>query len=177
MKKSIFSLLIIPLITICGMIEPGFSQSYKIPQSVFGNGGSPTLSLSNHINGTLGQPVIGIITGTSYKEFIGFWQSITYHVTGVNDETNLSSGFLIVQNYPNPFNSKTTISYTLPGDSYISLGIFNVLGEKVASLVDKTQQAGQYTVDWDASSFVSGTYFCRLEAGNNFQTSVLLLIK
>jgi hypothetical protein len=131
------------------------------------------------INGTLGQPVIGINTSTSNKVYSGFWNSIQFIITDVIDEPgrNLSSGYYMGQNYPNPFDTRTTITYVIPHDSHIVLSIFNVLGEQIVTLVNDKKLAGQYSVDWDASNFSSGTYYCRLKAGDKSETSVLNLIK
>ncbi len=81
------------------------------------------------------------------------------------------------QNYPNPFNSETEIRYTLPRDSYISLKVYNILGQKVATLVDRKQQAGCEIARWDASSFSSGIYFYRLKAGDFTETRKMILLK
>jgi len=85
------------------------------------------------------------------------------------------------QNYPNPFNPKTIINYELPITSEIELSIYNILGQKVATLVSKKQPAGRYQVEWDASRFASGVYFYRLSAEGRAQSVVqtrkLVLLK
>jgi hypothetical protein len=72
--------------------------------------------------------------------------------------------FALDQNYPNPFNPTTTIRYQLPTDSRVSLQIINLLGQVVGILSDETQSAGYKSINWNASSFASGIYFCRMEA-------------
>jgi hypothetical protein len=70
--------------------------------------------------------------------------------------------------YPNPFNNITNIEYTLPEDLNVRLNIYNVIGEKVASLVtNERQQAGQYTIKFDGSNLKQGIYYCKIEATNN----------
>jgi hypothetical protein len=82
--------------------------------------------------------------------------------------------FHLDQNYPNPFNPTTAISCQLPVTSKIHLDVYDVLGRKVASLVDGIKSAGDYCITWDASTFSSGVYFYRVEAtpvsgnGNSF---------
>jgi len=98
---------------------------------------------------------------------------------GVEDEEWLSlpDKFSLAQNYPNPFNPITEIAYALPKDCNVKLTIYNVLGQKVASLVDGKQKGGYKTVKWDASSFSSGIYFFRLKAGDFVQTRKMVLLK
>ena len=96
----------------------------------------------------------------------------TLDVRGV-DETKPSI-FELLQNYPNPFNPKTVIRYSLSVNSLASLRIYDVLGREIARLVDGRQEAGWYTVSWDARNVPSGVYFYRLQAvsinnpGNRF---------
>ncbi|KAA3617501.1 MAG: T9SS C-terminal target domain-containing protein [Calditrichaeota bacterium] len=86
--------------------------------------------------------------------------------------------FKLNQNYPNPFNPTTTIEYQLPKTSKIQLSIYNLLGQKVATLVNKKQSAGKYSVEWDATGFSSGLYFYKLETGSGFeQTRKLVVLK
>jgi hypothetical protein len=82
-----------------------------------------------------------------------------------------------MQNYPNPFNPTTIIRYQLPTASMVQLEVFDVLGKKVASLVNSAQAAGDYSVTFNASNLASGVYFYRLQAGNFVQTKKMLFIK
>jgi hypothetical protein len=85
--------------------------------------------------------------------------------------------FSLNQNYPNPFNPITKIDYELPITNYVNLSIFNLLGQKVATLVDKKQPAGSYQLQWDASDFASGLYYYRIEAGNFIKTRKMIYLK
>jgi hypothetical protein len=103
-------------------------------------------------------------------------------VTAINNlNTTLPSGYSLEQNYPNPFNPITKINYELPVTNYADLSIYNLLGQKVATLVDKKQAAGRYQVQWDASGFASGIYIYQLKAKSKKQKAILtrklLLIK
>jgi hypothetical protein len=99
---------------------------------------------------------------------------------GIIDEfidSALPQTFILNQNYPNPFNPSTTISYQLPKTSEVELSIYNLLGQKVTTLVSKKQTAGSYQVTWDASGFASGIYYCKLQAKSFCQTRKLILLK
>ncbi len=81
------------------------------------------------------------------------------------------------QNYPNPFNPITTIRYALPEDSQVQLEVYNVLGQRVATLVDGEQQTGWHTAQFDGASLASGTYIYRLIAGDQMETGKMMLVK
>ena len=84
-------------------------------------------------------------------------------VVGVNGEqTPVPSEFALEQNYPNPFNPTTRIQYSLPSRGFVSLKIYNMLGEEVAVLANGTQEAGRKAVEWRAEKLSSGVYFARL---------------
>lgn len=72
--------------------------------------------------------------------------------------------YRLEQNYPNPFNSRTIISFKVPALSRVSLKVFNLLGQEVASLIDGQVQPGGYDLQWDASHLSSGVYFYRMES-------------
>jgi hypothetical protein len=77
---------------------------------------------------------------------------------------DLPTSYSLEQNYPNPFNPSTAISFQLSAVSLVKLEVFDVLGRKVATLVDGLQPAGSYTVRWDAANQSSGVYIYRLKA-------------
>ena len=83
----------------------------------------------------------------------------------------------LFQNYPNPFNPVTTIEFYLPNAGEVTLKIFNILGEEVATLVSEKLAAGSYKYNWNASEFASGVYFCQLQAGEFVQIKKLILLK
>ncbi len=88
----------------------------------------------------------------------------------------LAQDFRLEQNYPNPFNPSTTIRYALPWQSYITLSIFNTLGQQVAELVRGELEAGSHEAKFDAAGLPSGVYFYRLRAGDFVQTKKLILL-
>jgi hypothetical protein len=85
--------------------------------------------------------------------------------------------FTLSQNYPNPFNPSTNINYDVVTTSQVRLTVYNLLGQKVATLVDGVRPAGSYTVTWDAANLPSGMYIYRLEAGANAVSRMMTLLK
>jgi len=98
--------------------------------------------------------------------------------TSVSDEnTSGQEAFILVQNYPNPFNPATTISFSLPSKSFVSLKVFDVLGKEVAIVVAEELSAGKHSQQWNANGLPSGVYFYRLQAGSFTQTKKLVLLR
>ncbi len=87
------------------------------------------------------------------------------------------TAFLLEQNYPNPFNPMTTIRFSIPTASNVSLKIYNTIGQEVATLIDGLRPAGEYTHEFDATSMSSGLYFYRLEAGGLSDVKKLMVLK
>ena len=90
---------------------------------------------------------------------------------------NLPDDYGLSQNYPNPFNPSTTIEYALPQDAFVRLEVFNMLGQRVAVLVDSEQQAGYHKVVFDGSQLASGVYLYRLAADDFINMKRFVLIK
>jgi hypothetical protein len=142
------------------------SAQYAIPRSVFGSGGASLSSSANKLVGTLGQPFIGTMSGVSNKHNAGFWYVQRYLLTSVKEKSveELPAEYQLEQNYPNPFNPSTTIEFALPEESQVSIKLYNVLGEEVATLVEEVEPAGFHKVQWKPERLASGVYLFRLEA-------------
>ena len=95
----------------------------------------------------------------------------------VSSTANRPSSFELNQNYPNPFNPSTTISFSLPTKSFVTLKIFDVMGKEVSDIVSEELLPGNYSQQWDASNMPSGVYFYRLQAGSFTETKRLVLMK
>lgn len=99
-------------------------------------------------------------------------------------QTNLSNNYQgepfeykLYQNYPNPFNPTTMISYSLPQNSFVSLRVYNSLGNEVAVLVNKNKPAGNYDVLFDGKNLSSGIYYFQLKANDFIKVKKMILIK
>jgi sugar lactone lactonase YvrE len=90
---------------------------------------------------------------------------------------NIPDIYGLDQNYPNPFNPSTKINYQLPITNEVELSIYNLLGQKVATLVDEEQRAGYHQVEWEASGFASGIYYYKIEAGEFQDVKKMIFLK
>ena len=99
-------------------------------------------------------------------------------VTGIGAAPSTApGGFRLDQNYPNPFNPTTTIGYRLAAWEHVALGVYNILGQRVATLVDEDQPPGEHKVQFNGTGLASGVYFYRLHAGNFVQTRKFVMVK
>jgi len=104
-------------------------------------------------------------------------------VTGVGGGgPDLPLSYALHQNYPNPFNPSTVITYSIPGSSSVRIEVYNILGQKVATLFDQEQTAGTHSIAWNAQGehgqrLGSGAYFLRMQAGSFSQVKKMLLAK
>ncbi len=96
---------------------------------------------------------------------------------GVENEDQIPTQYSLSQNYPNPFNPSTTIQFSVPSSEFVTLKVYDVLGNEVATLVNEEKPAGSYLVEFNASYLSSGIYFCKIQAGNFSETKKLTLMK
>ncbi len=116
-----------------------------------------------HCTPHLSLGMVGTITATPVS-------GISYVNKPVND-------FLLNQNYPNPFNPTTTINFSIPAASVVKLEVFNSIGEKIETLVNRELSAGNYNYEWNASNLTSGVYFYKLQAESFVETRKMILLK
>jgi len=152
--------------------------------------GTETFTASIGLKGAVGGPgnFIDATTGSttvannSIAQFPsrGLKYRLIPGLPGFSNTKNLAERpkeFKLEQNYPNPFNPTTTIQFAVPSVSDVKLEVFNILGQKVASLVNRRMEAGVHTVNFNATNLSSGVYFYRLQAGNFVQTKKMMLVK
>ncbi len=120
-----------------------------------------------------------IVSGTSLADLLVNAQAaIDYGLlVPVEDATSTTFDFLLLHNYPNPFNPTTTIKYKLPASSKVTLKIYDVLGNEVATLLNEEKEAGTYEFILNASNYPSGVYFYRLNAGSFVETKKMVLLR
>ena len=152
---------------------------------------------SNELNLTFGEvddllDVLGVEEGSSVTVYhralatdgsyfnIGTGASVTLQrgvVTSAVEHTELANRFELFQNYPNPFNPSTTIRFSIPAATQVTLSVYDVLGRQVAMLVDENMSAGTHAVSFDAGVLSSGVYLYRIQTGSFTQTQKMLLAK
>jgi photosystem II stability/assembly factor-like uncharacterized protein len=105
------------------------------------------------------------------------WKSNPDSLTSIAEDYIKPKEYFLSQNYPNPFNPSTTIKYSLAQTGRITLSIYDLLGREVVKLIDEEKPAGEYETKWNASSYPSGVYFLKMQAGEFSETRKIVLVK
>jgi hypothetical protein len=152
----------------------------ELASSVVGGGGRDAAGSGRVLRCTVGQGVIGSVSGPSYLMEIGYWRRQHEFLSDAAETPTFVWG--LGQNHPNPFNPLTTISFSLPRESLVSLRVFDLRGRLVRTLLDESRPAGVHTVVWDGRDesggrVASGTYVTRLVSSEGVLTRKMLLAK
>jgi hypothetical protein len=149
-----------------GTIAPSESQPLTIRLD---------FSDSSFVPDSLYQGMIRIENNSAYAPAIPVSVGV---LSGINnDDGTLPREFALYHNYPNPFNSSTLIRFSLPQSSQVKLDIYNILGQKVTTLLDGNLHAGNYSIIWDGGHMASGVYFARLTADGISKMESMTLVK
>lgn len=127
-------------------------------------------------------PGEGVPTQNGFSNTVGAkWIVFLYYdsstITDVEVYRDLPNQFKLYQNYPNPFNPSTRITFAIFKPSFVNLTLYNLVGEKVKTLVNEYKVAGKYTVIFDGSNLSSGVYFYTIKTNNSIATKKLILLK
>ena len=125
----------------------------------------------------LGDRLIANVPNLTGLYWVDFTVISVFPPTSVKEIDFIPSKLTLEQNYPNPFNPSTTIKYSIPKQSNVTLKVYDVLGREVTSLVNKEQPKGNYEVEFDGNDLTSGIYFYRLKAGDFVETKKMILLK
>lgn len=127
------------------------------------------LTIGQHLPGNNNYNFKGILDdiriynkALSLEEIQGLYTCIESH-----KNSSMINKFYLEQNYPNPFNHSTIIKYQIPITSNVNLSVFNIIGQRITTLVSEKQKAGFYLYTWDASQFASGIYYFRIQTDKN----------
>ena len=119
----------------------------------------------------------GIVPEASWEPDSGYYELVyDPNPVSVKDE-NIPIAYTLQQNYPNPFNNSSVIIYSIPKSSQVLMNIYNTLGEVVKTLINENKPAGNYEIEFNASTLPNGVYFYQLRAGDFVQTKKMLLVK
>jgi Secretion system C-terminal sorting domain len=176
------------------------NHQYKIVMNSYAVGQLHFESISSNSNGDVNSNYIDSINISS-KSVIYFNEANPYKIeidtngdniidttintydeliTGINNYTNtaqIPKNFELFQNYPNPFNPNTTIQYSIPQQSFVTLKMYDLTGRLIKTLVNKEESSGYYHVQFNAENLASGIYFYRLKTNNFVETKKLILLK
>jgi len=159
-----------------------YNVSGELHQVITDDGGNNSIDVSEAFildnDGNL------ILTGWGTNDAVlaypSWWITFKYRQSNVSDVTRnneVADVFELYQNYPNPFNQTTTIKFTIQISGFVSLKVYNLLGQEVAILVNMELENGQHKVVWNAENIPSGVYIYRLNAGNLIKSKRMLFLK
>jgi hypothetical protein len=130
----------------------------------------------NQVSGD-GIRIAGTPTGSDHYMGVGELRVFERTQTNVDPDPGKPTAYTLRQNYPNPFNPRTTISFDLPEDGRVTLKVFSILGEEVATLLDQPLRSGVHEATFDAASLTSGVYLYRIETGQFVHTRKMILMR
>ena len=149
-------------------------SNYMIARYVIGSGGVHAGNSNNFLMATAGETVVGGASNSNYLLNSGFWSPAFDLPTAISqsDIIDIPTSFTIYQNYPNPFNPQTAIKYDLPSECFVTVEIFNVIGQRIKLISSQIQGPGSFQIEWygidDHGKIVeSGIYFYRITARKN----------
>ncbi len=172
-------------------LDPAGWSTWNVPPALYAEylGTGPGANYSNRISISRQLTETEVVEYTLENIFskktnpgLGYdWMPVRpYHTTSIENELELNSiplSYSLSQNHPNPFNPVTTIAYTLPKTSKVKIMLYNMLGERVMTLVDEEKSAGRYQMKINASHLASGIYFYQIQAGDFAASKKMLLLK
>ena len=154
-----------------GNTVAGYFNNNLIYLDLFNESDVMHLSFSLQNNGTTDS------TSVIFDNFSLTADSIVLNPTRIRDFNQKITSFKLHQNFPNPFNPTTTISFEIPQTEFVTLQIYNILGEEVSTLVSRQLTAGKYQYEWDAADITGGVYLYKLQAGNYVEVKKMVLMK
>lgn len=156
-----------------------FAQTSVVSWYSFSSGFEILRSGNTMVKSSVGQPFVGFAEQSNLRIESGFLADTLSRggQVGVQNEEKIPTEFSLKQNYPNPFNPITTIQIEIPSKSFITLKVYNLIGQEVATLIDEEKSQGVYRIQFDGSKLSSGMYFYRLVSSNYIQTKKFTLLR
>jgi len=150
----------------------------EVPPSAYRWLGSTTTDANGIFVFDITDPLVEAVSVTASTSATGT-SSFAYFqtVTDVENEEIIPTEFSLHQNYPNPFNPSTTINFSIPSSEFVTIKVYDLLGNEVATLIDEYRPAGSYEVDFNAADLPSGVYLYRIQAGDFTEAKKMILLK
>lgn len=170
--------IVLGLAAAAGLLIAGSQANaqYTLVKSVLANGGAPMANSSYSVNGTIGQTIIGRVTNSSYVAHQGFW-FVPDDIGAVPGGGFTAEGNVLHQNFPNPFKENTEIKFTLARRAPITLKVFGMPGQEVATLAEGIFEAGEHKTNFEDAQLPSGTYFYQLQVGPHILRRQMTLVR
>ncbi len=165
---------------LCSFLSAAATAQITLDRVVISSGGGTLTNGPIQMDLTVGQPVIGSGLGGTTKADLGFWWEVVPVLTGIGEQAP-PTAFALHQNAPNPFSTRTSITFAIArGPVPVAIGIYNLQGALVRTLVRESKSPGTYTVAWDGRDdnghyLGAGVYFTKINAGS-FQRSAKTVI-
>jgi hypothetical protein len=170
------------------LVQITFGQgNSKVDWFVFDSGFSNQENATTYSLSVIGQSTAGYSKGNNVMVTTGFLPGLimSNNVSSQDDVNNiLPKEFNLYQNYPNPFNPVTVIQYSIPNKSHVTIKVFDILGNKIMTLINEEKEAGFHEINFNGRTIASGMYIYRLiatpdggQAGRYVSTKKMLLIK
>jgi len=154
-----------------------FSQ-YQINRGVLNNGADHISGNNLNMTSTLGQHLIGSTENSTHHMHIGFWYTVDWIISDLENPDDLVPiKYELFQNYPNPFNPVTHIRYALPKPDHVKIEVYNLLGQRVVTLVNRRMPPGYHDVTFDALTLPSGFYVYRLQTNGFHDVKKMTVLK
>jgi hypothetical protein len=154
-----------------GSTVTGYFNSNSVFSDAYNQLDVVHISFSLQNNGTTDS------TSVIFDNFSLSADSIVFNPTGITNPSQKITSFELRQNFPNPFNPSTAIEFSLPQAEFVTLRIYNLLGEEVSTLVSERLTAGKHSYDWDAGNHASGVFLYKLQAGDYVGVKKMILMK
>ena len=160
----------------------GIGGNFSAPILVYQDSAGAYLSMGSTAVTAKGNGEIAVTFNPAASRFGNvvsdiFLKQGTLTVTGISDPVTKVSGYELFDNYPNPFNPTTSIKYVLPESGNVKLTVYDVSGKLVSTLVDRFEQAGEYSINFDAGNLTTGVYFYKLQTDEFEETKKMMLVK
>ncbi len=119
---------------------------------------------------------VQVTSQNSFSYILPWFGTAMFHISNSVNSSIIPNNFYLNQNYPNPFNPVTLIKFGINKDAFVTINVYNVLGQLLKTLVNENKSAGEYQVSFDGTNYASGLYLYKIKAGNFEQTKKMLII-